>query len=410
MHVMRPQMDKAHSSRCLDSTKRKIIYVCFGRLTDKMAQDWYVDCLIENGMTVEYWDIVALVRKEHSERGALYPGYLHVFRSIGEVEKALQHPENKDAFYVMLITYVAQFMQIFRLLSKYDCRMLYFAWGAMPQDPAYKWRKIFAWLSSPYMCAKEIVNRSKALALRRLKLVKPFEITFVAGDALLAANSYSAKVVPINYFDYDHYVNVRDKGNARLVSGQYAVFLDINLPYHTDLEFCGYSKIDPVDYYHSLNRFFGLLEQQYGIRVVIAAHPRADYDSTAFEGRQIFRLVTAELVRDAEFVLSHTSTAISYAVLNAKPLVFIYTDAMATAYQQTFIREMQGYADYLDAPIYNIDAARDAHQVFPKPVNQERYERYKYDYLTSRQSEDTPTHEIVLREIQSYSIVACASH
>ena len=119
------------------------------------------------------------------------------------------------------------------------------------------------------------------------------------------------------------------------------VFLDINLPYHSDLAFCGRPQIDPVAYYRSLNRFFGLLEREYGIEVIIAAHPRADYDRTTFEGRQIFRLVTAELVRDAEFVLSHTSTAMSYAVLNAKPLIFIYTDAMAAVYQRLFIREMR---------------------------------------------------------------------
>ncbi len=73
-------------------------------------------------------------------------------------------------------------------------------------------------------------------------------------------------------------------------------------------------------------------------------------------GRQSFRLVTAELVRDAEFVLSHTSTAMSYAVLNAKPLMFIYTAEMAAAYKRKCIREMLTYGDYLDAPIYNIDA------------------------------------------------------
>ena len=78
---------------------------------------------------------------------------------------------------------------------------------------------------------------------------------------------------------------------------------------------------------------------------------------------RVFRLVTADLVKDAEFVLSHTSTAMSYAVLNAKPLIFIYTDAMAAVYQRLFIREMRTYADYLDAPLYNVDEVSSARQV-----------------------------------------------
>jgi hypothetical protein len=378
---------------------RKIIYVCFGRVTDKMARDWYIDYLIEKGLTVEYWDVVSLLREEHSERGELNPDYLRVLRSFEELEVMLRRPENRDAFYVMLITYVGRFTRIFRLFSKHECRMLNFAWGALPRDPAYKWRKIAAWLPKPYLCAKEIFNRSRAVALRRLKLVKPFEIAFVAGEALMSGNNYATKVVPINYFDYDHYVKAKADGGQRLVSGRYAVFLDINLPYHSDLALLGYSPIDPVGYYRSLNWFFGLLEQEHGIKVVIAAHPRAEYDSTTFEGRQTIRLVTAELVRDAEFVLSHTSTAMSYAVLNAKPLIFIYTAEMASAYKQKFIREMRIYADCLDVPVYNIDAISGPNEVELRQVNPKCYERYKYNFLTSRQSEGMPTEEIVFREL-----------
>lgn len=379
--------------------KRKIIFVCFGRLTDKMARDWYIDYLIEKGMIVEYWDIVSLVREEHSERGAQNPGYLFVFRTFGEVETTLRKPENRDALYLMLITYTGRFTRVFRLFSKYDCRMLNFAWGALPRDPVYKWRKVAAWLSSPYLCAKEIVSRTKAIAFRRLKLVKPFEIAFVAGGVLLSGNNFAAKVVPINYFDYDHYIKAKSDGGRRLVTGPYAVFLDINLPYHSDLAFSGYSQIDPIVYYRSLNRFFDLLEREQGIKVIIAAHPRADYADATFDGRQTFRLVTAELVKDAEFVLSHTSTAMSYAVLNAKPIIFIYTAAMATAFKRKFVREMRTYADCLDAPVHNIDEITSAQQVSLRQVNLKCYERYKYNFLTSRQSEGTPTQEIFLREI-----------
>jgi hypothetical protein len=388
---------------------RKIIYVCFGRLTDKMARDWYIDYLIEKGAAVEYWDIVSLVREEHVERGEQNPGYLHVLRTFGEVEALLRRPENRDALYLMLITYIARFTRIYRLFSKYDCRMLTFAWGALPHDSVYKWRKIAAWLSTPYLFAKEIFNRSRAIAARKLKLVKPFEIAFVAGDALMAGDNHALKVVPVNYFDYDHYVKEKADGEQRLVADPYAVFLDINLPYHSDLEFCGRPQIEPARYYRSLNRFFGLLELEYGIKVVIAAHPRADYDTTTFEGRQTLRLVTAKLVKDAEFVLSHTSTAMSYAVLNAKPLMFIYTDAMAVAYQRSFMREMRTYADFLDAPIYNIDAVSGAARTAVRQVNLKRYERYKYDFLTSRQSENTSTQEIFWREINALCIDAPAA-
>jgi hypothetical protein len=381
--------------------KRKVIYVSFTRLTDKVSDDWHIDFLVSRGVTVEYWDVVSVVREEHSERGSMNPDYLRVFRSIAEIERELCIPANQGAFYVMLIPYSAQYARLFRLFSKFDCRMLTFASGALPRDPVYKWRKFSAWLGNPHSLVRELANRSKAAALRKLQLVKPFAIAFVAGDTLMASNLNASRVVPINFFDYDRYVKARNDSGTRVVAARYALFLDSNLPYHTDLAICGLRRIDPVSYFRSLNRFFDLLERKTGIAVVIAVHPRADYDSKIFGGRQIYRFRTAELARDAEFVLSHTSTAMSYAVLNCKPLAFIYTDGMADAYEDNFIREMRCFADYLDAPIYNVDVDDTANSFALKNVNLESYKRYKYGFLTSNQSENTSTQEIFWREINA---------
>jgi hypothetical protein len=380
---------------------RKIIFVAVVRLTDKVARDWYVDDLIERGATVEYWDIVSLVREEHSEQGEKRPAYLQVLRDFGEVEARLRLPENRDALYVMLISYAGQFTRVFRLLSRYGCRMLFIAWGAMPRDPVFKGRKIAAALARPWWAAKEIFYRSKATALRRLRLVRPFDIVFAAGEVLTGSAHYATKIVPINLCDYDHYMQVRT-GAQRLVSERYAVFLDINLPHQSDLAFCGYPQIDSGRYYRSLNRFFGLLEQEYGIKIIIAAHPKAAYDAATFEGRRFQRLVTAELVRDAEFVLSHTSTSLSYAVLNAKPLIFIYTDDMAAAYRVSLLRELRCYAEFLGAPLLNIDTVTQGREVAVGRVDAEKYSRYKYGFLTTRESEGTPTQEIIWRALATY--------
>jgi hypothetical protein len=392
-------MPSAAAVRRFESVK--VIYISVVRLTDKMAADWHIHYLIEKGVSVEYWDIVSLVREEHSERGALNPPWLHLLRSFEELEARLSLPANRDAFYVMLLSYAGRLTRVFRLLSKHDCRMLQFASGSLPHDPAYKWRKIAAWVASPHRLAQEIVSRVKTAALRRLKLVKPFTITFAAGDLAMNGSCYAARVVPINFFDYDYYLKGKTVVGRPIVTGRYAVFLDSNLPYHSDLTFVGYQRIDPACYYRSLNRFFALLEQAYSIKIVIAAHPRADYDSTTFEGREMHRLVTAELVRDAEFVLSHTSTAISFAVLNSKPLLFIYTEGMAVAYARSYLRQMHCFADCLGAPIYNVDAISDAREVCVEQVDRTLYERYKYNFLTSHESEKTSTQDIFWRAIRA---------
>jgi hypothetical protein len=379
--------------------KRKVIYVSIGRLTDKMVQDCYIDHLIGNGVNVEYWDAVSLLREEHAERHAITPAYLRVLRTFRELEGLLQQPENRDALYVILITYTGRFARLFRMLSKHRCRMLTFAWGTLPHDPMLKSRKIIAWLSTPTQCAREIINRVKADALRRFRLVQPFDVAFAAGEEAKAGSKFAARVVPINYFDYDEYLKAQAFADRKPVVGRYAVFLDINLPYHSDHATASYRRVDSAGYFRSLNRFFDLLERQHALKVVIAAHPKADYNSSIFAGRPTCRLMTATLVRDAVMVLSHSSTSMSYAVLNAKPLMFIYTSEMVSAFERWIVRDIRLFAEYLDAPIYNVDLIDDARQIVVPQVNAACYERYKYNFLISREAEGVATRDIFWREI-----------
>jgi hypothetical protein len=376
----------------------KVIYVSHIRLTDKVSRDFYVADLVERGLQVEYWDVVSLVREEHAERGAFVPPYLHVLRSFGELESKLRLPQNKVALYVILVGYGGQFTKLYRLLSKHGCRMLTFAWGAMPHSPLGLRDKIAIGLSQPRVAAAKLFYRLKATLWRRLNLVHPFHIVFSAGNATVSGGQYARTVVPVNLYDYDHYRRAKSAG-GRLVEGRYAVFLDINLPHQSDLAVCGYARIDSSNYYAALNRFFRVFEQRYGMEVVIAAHPKADYVAATFEGRKTLRMVTAELVKDAEIVLSHTSTSLSYAVLNHKPLLFLYTNEMAAVYADSIIRETQCYADYLDSSICNVDEVADTSQLSIREVNRESYDRFKYNYLTSPASENSETRDIFLRSV-----------
>ena len=142
-----------------------------------------------------------------------------------------------------------------------------------------------------------------------------------------------------------------------------------------------------------------MLERKHGLRVVIAAHPKAKYSASTFEGREAHRLITAELVKDAEYVICHLSTAVSYAVLNMKPLVFIYTDDMARTYRTNLMRSIRRCAAYLGAPVYNIDSVRHGQDIVVQGPEIARYARYKYDFLTTPQSESSANGAILWREL-----------
>jgi hypothetical protein len=379
---------------------RKLIYLSFIRLTDKVSRDWYIDYCIERGAVVEYWDIVSLVREEHQETGTLDVGYLRYINTYDEFESLIQQPENQDAVYVMLITYSGRSSKPFRLLTKYNCKMIFLSWGAMPTTASVSRfrRTVYRLFSNPINFIKTAANLILSCTYRKLNLVRKFDIVFAAGSALTSVDQYAKKTVHFNLCDFDHYRRI-NVVNDRLVQGKYAVFLDINLPYQSDLANIGLPAVTPASYFNSLNRFFNLLEDAYGIKVVIAAHPKAAYSNTEYNQREIHRLVTAELVKDSEFVITHTSTALSYAVLNYKPSLFIYTDEMAEIYKNTVMVEIVGLASYLNAALYNVDELTDGNQINIQQPNRERYEHYKYSFLTTPESENLMSAEIFWREI-----------
>ena len=377
---------------------QKVVYVSFMQLTDRVASHWFIDDVAASGVDVEYWDVMEALRDVHHETGAIERPYLRRFRTLGEVERALRQPENVGALYMMLIAYTGHFTNIYRLMSRHGAQMGMISWGVLPTNPAPAWRKVLERSSSPWWLATTAYYIAKAKLFRKLGLVRPFARLFAAGRIAMQSEPDAGRRVAINSVDYDaHKRAMRD--STPLVDGRFAVFLDINLPYQSDLSLVGLRAVDADRYFDALNRCFGQLERTFDVRVVVALHPKAGYGPEKFEGRAAMRGVTAELVRDAEFVLSHTSTAMSYAVLSEKPLLFLSTDDMERLYKDNLMQEMRNYARYLDASLVNADAVRGAEDVRLRPVNQDRYRQYRYDFLTSPESEQETTRDIFLRDL-----------
>ena len=383
----------------------KIIYISFIKLTDKIARDWFINYSINKGAIVEFWDIIPLIREEYIEPRQQYETYLRYIKTHQEFEILLKQPENISAIFVMLISYDGGRLSFpFRILSKYCCRMVFISWGAMPVSPLKpNWKIRFnRFFSNPTFFAMRVLDKLTGSAYRKLKLVNRFNIVFTAGSILTNTNQYTDRVIPINLCDYDQYL-IAQKSNVRLIRNKYAVFLDTNLPYQSDIGFTGRQSLNSRDYFKSLDIFFTHLESIHNIEVVIAAHPKAFYEVNTYDGRQIHRLVTAELVKDAEFVISHTSTSLCHAVLNYKSIVFIYTEEMLKLYENTMIEEIKNAAKYFQVNAININRLNNHTNVLIEQPNKIIYDDYKYKYLTSQCSEDKLSAEIFWSEIINLS-------
>jgi hypothetical protein len=383
------------------SRNLKIIYVSYMHLSDKVARDWFIDFLIEKGAEVEYWDVTHLVFGKSLGRSKDV-SYLRVPEHLGQIGDWLLLPENKDAQYVVLVSYEGRSAELYRLLSKYAVRMLKISWGLLPiKRQSNGWSRLHDLFIAPSDFARRAFYSFKAHAYLKLGLVRPYDVVFAAGMRACSSFQFARKSIPINLIDYDCYIDSLTKTN-RVLDGRYAVFLDVNFPYHSDLRMIGLPQLEPVNYYASLRRFFSRVETEMGIEVLVAAHPQAQYTNDMFDGRRIYRGMTPALVRDAEFVISHHSTSISYAVLNGKPLVFVYTDEMEEIYRRTFVSYIRDFSEFLDSPMWNIDSMPEACSLKIKAVKAERYARYKYDYLTTKETEKMKTRDIFWHELTAW--------
>ena len=129
-------------------------------------------------------------------------------------------------------------------------------------------------------------------------------------------------------FDYDLFL--KDKRAFVAADKKIGVYLDEYLPFHPDFIHMMGAPTTPEDYYPLMCAFFDRLEEKYGVRIVVAAHPRSHYKEwdTCFGGRTIVKGKTLELVRQSVFAITHSSTSISFAVLFRKPVIFVTTDSV----------------------------------------------------------------------------------
>lgn len=182
----------------------------------------------------------------------------------------------------------------------------------------------------------------------------------------------------INHADYEKYLSIRN--NPPILDYKYVVYIDQYYPIHPTLkadnpqvDFAALRK----PYYDSLNGFFAKVEQQLNCKVVIAAHPVADYSENPFDGRKIIYFKTAELIKDAQAVCMHTSFSISYVVLYNKPICFMSNEAFCAA--PTKRRELNNYARVFWQPLCDIDQVKDVKTAFshiPQNIREEYCNRF----------------------------------
>jgi hypothetical protein len=159
--------------------------------------------------------------------------------------------------------------------------------------------------------------------------LRPFQFLLVSGAAptlhcFPGLIDSRTEILNAHGIEYDLYLKNREQDI--LSKSDKVVFLDTCGPFHPDRAiFKTQFPCSEKEYYSNLNFFFNMIETKFGCRVVIAAHPKSKYEEMPefFEGRQVLRGETHNLVKDSKFVITAGSTAVYFAVMYKKPIIFL---------------------------------------------------------------------------------------
>ena len=381
----------------------KVIFVSFVHLSSRISKEFHIDYLIKNNIEVEYWDVVNLFFIEKNHISYKNESVVKYISNYNELKSLLNIPENSKSIFFFNISHGSKFLKIHELFMNFNCSIFYISKDALPVSHTSKSfiKKISIHIFSPLKFLKILIDIFLQRFYRITQKVTSYEVIFKTGQSYLSILSNCNKIVYINHPDFEVYKNTLKINDIHLTE-KFAVFLDVNMAYHYDLKIQGLKRVNIDSYFTSLNNFFDIIENQYSLKVIIAAHPSVEYKSNEFMGRRICYSDTANLVKNSEFVISHHSTSVSFAILNEKPLIFIYTTEMQKLYSNSILLVIEASANYLDSTIINIDKINKNDSFHFTPVNINAYSNYKYNFLTSDESENKNSCDIILDTIVSY--------
>tara|TARA_B100000795_G_scaffold270066_1_gene262428 strand:+ start:10178 stop:11311 length:1134 start_codon:yes stop_codon:yes gene_type:complete len=201
------------------------------------------------------------------------------------------------------------------------------------------------------------------------------EKSYVKNNLLI---SKKTKSILGHHADFDKYLKFRKK---KIVKNKfkYFVFLDQNVPNHTDLTRLFPGDLNEKKYYNSLLVSFKKVEKQFNYKCLISAHPRAEIKTLKkYFGNMLSIKSSHDLIQNCEFVLTHDSVATNFAFLYEKPIISIINDELlSTKYNHK--KESLYFCKRAKLKLINI--SRDKFTKKDLVVNKKEYKDYVRKYI-----------------------------
>lgn len=135
----------------------------------------------------------------------------------------------------------------------------------------------------------------------------------------------SKRNILIHASPYDEYLDA--KSFPSFCKEEYVLYVDSYAVGHSDYIKRGgiFPVSDPQEHLKRLNVLFDKIEESWGCKIIIAAHPKAEYKGEEFQGREIIYYKTNSLIKDARLVIMEITTCAGNVMMHKKDYLVIYS-------------------------------------------------------------------------------------
>lgn len=361
---------------------KKVVVLVENNFTARDHERFGISIFERYGFIVEIWDITPLTNPKLfiSSNDRVYENHI-IFYSYSKIVKRLRKLNLLDLI-ITFFSFSYKHHRILRAITKFKLRYCVPRLGVVPA-PIYNnnFIRMINVLKNNSLLELLLNNIYKRI-LRKISRIKSPNIYLLSGEKSFDLCLSNGEGVHTRYIwgaalDYSHYLK------NRATSNQHIVFLDEYEPFHPDFKIFKCKPLSPFPYYHELNSTFLRFEEKFQIPVVVAAHPRSEYEKHPkyFEERRVVRGQTVDLIRNAKLVLAHTSTAIQMAILYKKPIILLTSNEMNQTYKKNIFPAYTSRE--LCLPIINMS---NGSFVIPNidTISDKGYEEYICNYVKTK--------------------------
>ncbi|WP_304708932.1 hypothetical protein [uncultured Rikenella sp.] len=375
---------------------KNIVIIDHEPLTVRKKEAWHIEKLQQAGFNVYFWDVSQYIHPGMTIVDTLDEPYVVCLDTYQTVESQLALTNIPQTIFIVEVPENWNTRLLFRLLSASNCytiRIELYASIYMDNSSIRGWRKL---MTAPWvlyeMKLRELWSGFRYRIYKQKHGIKAYNLQ-------ISSHNTPATDVLINHPDWENYKSDIAIHSEPLFSEPYIVFLDEYYPLHPDLHFFTKERVGDVQRYRqSIIAFFDNYEKLHAVKIVIAAHPKADYQPGDFGNRPIIKYQTNALIRHAHGVFLHCSAAVAYAIMLDRPIAFFtnneYNRTATRVYFQTKM------ADNFQYPVWNIDQDP-LEKIKPMKTIPTVREQYIYGNLTSPDIENRRTADILIETFKT---------